>query len=92
MSDLNEQERVILRLAAGHLTNAEIGGRLSLSPKTIEWYMTHILQKLGVHDRHEASRIYLAEVRSTRARAKRAAPAKRSPRGSPSRKRRDGTP
>ena len=45
--DLTERELEILRLIALGHTNAEIGGQLYLSVRTVESHRAHIQQKLG---------------------------------------------
>lgn len=51
---LTDRERDILDGVAAGLTNAEIGARLFLSPKTIANNVTTILDKLGVTHRTQA--------------------------------------
>src|SRR5215207_3903589 len=51
LAELTEREREILRLVAGGLTNAEIAGRLLISPLTAKTHVSRILGKLGCHDR-----------------------------------------
>jgi DNA-binding NarL/FixJ family response regulator len=51
LAELTEREREILRLVAGGLTNAEIAGRLVISPLTAKTHVSRILGKLGCHDR-----------------------------------------
>jgi len=53
--ELTDRERQILDGVAAGLTNAEIGNKLFLSPKTVANNVTHILDKLRVADRAEAS-------------------------------------
>jgi DNA-binding CsgD family transcriptional regulator len=51
--DLTAQERQIARMASEGLSNPEIGVRLFLSPRTVEWHLRKVFGKLGVHSRHE---------------------------------------
>ena len=53
--DLTAQERQIARLARDGLSNPEIGGRLFLSPRTVEWHLHNVFTKLGIHSRRELS-------------------------------------
>jgi DNA-binding NarL/FixJ family response regulator len=50
---LTDQEREIVRLIAQGLTNKEIGERLFLSPNTIKFHISDIMQKLKVKRRAE---------------------------------------
>lgn len=51
--DLTAQERQIARLARDGLSNPEIGARLFLSPRTIEWHLRNVFTKLGIRSRRE---------------------------------------
>ncbi len=55
LAELTAREREVLSLVADGRSNAEIGGRLGLTEKTVKHYMTAILGKLGVASRVEAA-------------------------------------
>jgi DNA-binding CsgD family transcriptional regulator len=48
---LTPQETQIVKLVRGGLSNAEIGERLFISPRTVEWHLSKIFTKLGVSSR-----------------------------------------
>ncbi len=52
---LTEREMEILALLGQGLSNAEIAGRLIISPKTVDHHVSAILAKLQVHSRLEAA-------------------------------------
>ena len=53
---LTDREVDVLRLVAAGLTSAEVGQRLFLSPRTVDWHLSSIYAKLGVRSRTEAAR------------------------------------
>ena len=55
-AELTVQEAQIARLAADGLSNPEIGIRLFLSPRTIQYHLGKIFTKLGITSRTQVSR------------------------------------
>src|SRR5690606_32721560 len=47
---LTERELEILKLVALGMTNAEIGAKLFISPRTVDTHRRNLMQKLGVHN------------------------------------------
>ena len=50
---LTPQEFQIARLARDGLSNSEIGARVFLSPRTVEWHLHNVFITLGVRSRKE---------------------------------------
>jgi DNA-binding CsgD family transcriptional regulator len=51
--ELTSQEWQIALLARDGLSNPEIGARLFLSPRTVEWHLHKVFTKLGIRSRRE---------------------------------------
>ena len=51
--DLTPQEAQIAKLASEGLSNPEIGGRLFLSPRTVEYHLGKVFTKLHIRSRTE---------------------------------------
>ena len=56
-NDLTPHETQIARLACEGLSNPEIGARLFISPRTVEWHLSKVFEKIGINSRRELRRV-----------------------------------
>ncbi len=61
---LTAQEAQVARLARDGLSNPEIGARLFLSTRTVEWHLHKVFTKLGISSRSQLHRVLPADPRT----------------------------
>lgn len=61
LTRLSDRELEVLGFTAEGFSAAEIGRKLSISPKTVDTYRSRIMEKLGLHHRSELVRFALQQ-------------------------------
>ena len=62
LDELTPQELQIALLLAGGKTTREAAAAVFLSPKTIEYHLRHVYQKLGIHSRIELAQAFARDA------------------------------
>jgi DNA-binding NarL/FixJ family response regulator len=54
LADFTPRELDVLRLLADGYDTANMASRLGIAPHTVEWHVSHVIEKLGVHSKLQA--------------------------------------
>ena len=63
LTQLTAQEAQIVRFAREGLSNSEIGGRLFVSPRTVEYHLHNVFTKLDISSRAELGSVFPGDTR-----------------------------
>jgi DNA-binding NarL/FixJ family response regulator len=64
LSQLSYQERRVVALLAGGMTNKQIGEQLSLTEKTVKNYLATVFTKLNVDRRTQLAALYFEAAKT----------------------------
>jgi DNA-binding CsgD family transcriptional regulator len=64
--DLTAQEAQIASFARAGLSNPEIGARLFISPRTVQYHLRKVFAKLGISSRNELDRVLASDLSTLR--------------------------
>jgi ATP/maltotriose-dependent transcriptional regulator MalT len=65
-TELTAQEAQIASFARDGLSNPEIGARLFISPRTVQYHLHKVFTKLGISSRNQLDRVLSAELAAVR--------------------------
>jgi DNA-binding CsgD family transcriptional regulator len=54
LAEFTPRELEVLGLLADGFDTATMAARMSIAPHTVEWHVSHVIEKLGVHSKLQA--------------------------------------